>query len=38
MILHLAKDVDANDALKLMPDTIESIKQFTRGLFPNGVP
>jgi hypothetical protein len=29
---------DDIDALKLMPDTIESIKQFTRGLFPNGVP
>ena len=32
------KEVDAQDALKLMPDTIASIKQFTRGLFPNGVP
>jgi hypothetical protein len=29
---------DNTDALKLMPDTIESIKQFTRGRFPNGVP
>ena len=29
---------DDRDALKLSPDTIASIKQFTRGLFPNGVP
>ena len=30
--------VNSEDALKLSPDSIESIKQFTRGLFPNGVP
>jgi len=29
---------DATDALKLEADTILSIKDFTRGLFPNGVP
>lgn len=29
---------DQTDALKLEADTILSIKQFTRGRFPNGVP
>jgi len=32
------KGADQTDALKLRPDTILSIKDFTRGLFPNGVP
>jgi len=29
---------DAKDELKLSSDAIESVKQFTRGKFPNGVP
>ena len=29
---------DETDALKLQADTMLSIKDFTRGLFPNGVP